>query len=307
MKSLPAPQNEYKIVLPEIPKGGDEDEENLEEDESESIERRRKAEIEAEQRRLRLRSEVLKQQLPRPPYISSAFADFKSKSEDEYMKQAEDMLRQEIINFVTYESVQYPFKNSRFKGTALVDYDYDKFEDTDLEKAKKLVANEVEKVKEIYGSTFSPEDFDKAWMDCYEDEVYIPSAKKLARVSSLQKKERIELMSSEFDNIKASIEKESSKCEKIEKKITVIHGGYQKRSSTLIESIKSLNAQLEQARIEFECFKQLQSLEESAVPKRIDSWKKLLAEQQELENENQRRYLNLITERDSLLSSANTQ
>jgi len=309
LKSLPAPQNKYNIVLPELPQEDDEISEiTEEEDASESLEKRRKAEYAAEQRRLRLRSEVLKKQLPRPPYIATVYSEFKSKSDDEFIKTAEELLRQEIIHFVTFEAIQYPFKNSRFKETKLVDYDYDQFEESDIEKAKKILADEVEKVKtEIYGGGFLQEDFDKAWTETYEDEVFIPSTKKLGRVAALQKKEKIELMSSEFNNIKAAIEKEAAKCSKIETKIAVIHGGYQKRATSLIASIKGLNDQVEQSRMELECFTQLNSIEEAAVPKRMTSWRKLVGEQQELENENQKRYLNLITERDSLLSSVNAQ
>jgi len=298
LKNLPAPQNEYKIMLPELPaEEQDEREESMEEDASDILRRQQQAESEKEQIKMKKRSSALKKGLPRPPYISQPFGDFKSKNEIPDLKAAEELLRQEMITLITYEAVEYPFRGSKFRESSLVDPGYDELSLDDLDKARKLLEVEVENFKkQYYPNGFTHDEFQEAWNNCYEEEVYIPSQKKTGRFATLQKNQIVEILSSEFDNIKSSMEKEAQKCQKIEKKLGILHAGYYKRASSLVDGVKSLIAQIDQSEMELECFKQLHVFEVQAIPKRIESWKELVSNQQEFENDRllRRDFLDLL-------------
>jgi len=77
----------------------------------------------------------------------------------------------------------------------------------------------------------------------------------------------------------------------------------QTRAVTLDKEIGTLYDQLVQAQLELHCFESLRGGEVEAVRKRVGVMQDYLKEQVERESDLQRRYANLVAERENLLQS----
>lgn len=269
LKSLPAPQNEYKIILPELPEESEEREKILtEEDESERIKKMERLQQEKEALKLRLRSQVLKRNLPRPILIPKSFSEFTSKAQDLFIKQAEELVRKEMINFIIYETMEYPFKQAKIKP---VDLKFEEYTEDELEKAKKLVIEETNEIKKKFNiKDYSPEELEKAWLETHEEMMFVPSQKKFVRTSTSSKKDKIESFSSEFEIIRSKMSQEAQRAKKLENKIETYTKGYQTRAENLLKQIHQLFIQIDQSTIELECYKKLRENELKSIPKRIE-------------------------------------
>jgi len=258
--------------------------------------KQQRLEEERERVRLTLRSQVLQRDLPRPLIFSKSFQDFKAKNPDPLLEQAEDMLRQEIIQLISHESVKYPLKQCKMQVTQ----DYQECTLEELEGARKLVAEEVDEVKSQ--KTFSQEEFDNAWSESTEEFMYIPSQRKFLRASVATKKDKIDSITRDFEVVKALMDKEATRAKKLEQKLNIYNGGYQNRATNLLHQIQGLFAQIGQSYTELECFSKLQELESRAISSRIEVLSVAVKEQEDREAVLQRKYLNLLTQRDDVLS-----
>jgi pre-mRNA-splicing factor CDC5/CEF1 len=303
LANLPKPQNDYEIQLPELPSEEQEEreEELTEQDASDLLLKQQRLEEERESVRLKLRSQVLQRGLPRPVNISSSFKEFESKNEDPYLKQAEELLRKEIISFITYEAAAYPLKGVKPPSSASYN---NSFALSDMEEAKRLIAQEVGEVKStVYKGGFSEEEFDKAWNETREEFIYVPTQRKYVRTTQASKKDKIESLSQSLDNVRKLMGKEAARAQKLEQKLNIYNGGYQNRAGTLFKQIYEAWNQYDQGYTELQCFTALKHLENEAIPNRIEQLKTMVKEQEEREGDLQKKYQNLITERDNLLAA----
>jgi len=303
LSKLPKPQNDYEIQLPELPSEEQEEreEELNEQDASDLLLKQQRVEEEREAIRLKLRSQALQRGLPRPVTVSSSFKEFESKNDDPYLKQAEELLRTEIVSFITYEAAAYPLKG--VKTPSSTSYD-NSFALSDLGEARRLIAQEVEEVKStVYKGGFSQEEFDKAWNDTREEFIYVPTQRKFVRNNQASKKDKIESLSQSLEAVRKLMGKEAGRAQKLEQKLNIYNGGYQNRAGTLFKQIYEAWNQYDQSYTELQCFTTLKQLENQAIPNRIEKLKGMVQEQQEREADLQTKYQNLIIERDNLLAA----
>lgn len=303
LANLPKPQNDYEIQLPELPSEEQEEkeEELTEQDASDLLLKQQRLEEEREAIRLKLRSQVLQRGLPRPVNIGNSFREFESRNEDPYLKQAEELLRREIISFITYEAAAHPLKG--VKPPSATSYD-NSFAPTELEEAKRLIAQEVTEVKStIYKGGFTEEEFDKAWNETKEEFVYVPTQRKFVRNTQASKKDKIESLSQSLESVRKLMAKEAGRALKLEQKLNIYNGGYQNRAQALFKQIYDVWGQYDQSSTELQCFTALKNLEKEAILNRTEQLKRMVKEQEEREAELQKKYQNLRTERDSLLAA----
>jgi len=116
---LPAPRNEYAIVVPELPPGEDAEDgaggEEMELDMSE-VEERREAQRRAEEEALlRKRSRAVQRDLPRPPApVVLAFAQALAQERQgqpppvTLLEAAEELVREELSVLLQHDAVKYP-------------------------------------------------------------------------------------------------------------------------------------------------------------------------------------------------------
>jgi len=305
LSSLPAPQNEYAFELPDLPPPETEEKRRVEEEQGEEdasdILAKETQRREAEERRLKkLQSQVLQRGLPRPLSLPPLFSTFSSKQEDPLLKKAEEILREEMISLIISDSLQFPFRGCQIKtGSVITDLPTE----GEMEAAKQMIKVEEEKLKTSYSSQgeFSFADFRTLSGELDDELSYLASKKKVARVNQNQKKERLEVLSARFSALKSQMEQEAAKAQKMEGKLNVYLGGYQNRAHTLLQQIQQLSEEIDEVSIELYSFKKLKELESLNIPSRIEGLNNLVKEQEDIEEENQKRYKNLLSERENLL------
>lgn len=286
-KALPKPQNEYNIELPELPEEIEEETEKLKPDASDLLLETQKKQEEEENQRRQLQSDALKKDLPRPNSIPKEFLNFHSTHSEPTLKQAEEMIRKEMIDLISYEAMAYPYKNCRIKEG---NPNYSQFTVGGLKEAKNLIIDEIKKNPPNY----SPEDLEQYYINSNPEFWFVPSLNKYVLSSSLSQKEKLEALQTAFEKLKSEMTQEAAKAKKVENKLNIYNGGYQNRANLLLNQIQALTAELQQANSELDCFSALQELETQAIPKRLESLRQLVQVYQQKEASNQQRYKELL-------------
>jgi len=293
---LPAPQNEYSFVLPEDVADEEVEDNNMVEDASDVIKKSERAAEEERQLQLRLRSQVLKRELPRPTTLADSFTKFESKLE-EYNKQAEELIRSEVVRLIKHESLIYPNKAG---GKGREDVGYQQFTETQLKEADHLVLTEAHNSL----SRFSMEEFVKILEDTARNEfVFVPSQSKFVSGQGVSRKDRADSIAAQFDLVRGSMSEEASKGGKIESKINLYTRGYEIRSGNLLNSIRELTTESVSRKDELYAYQKMRELETTAMLNRVNALEREVKIQEDRERDNQSRYRNLITEKQILLAN----
>lgn len=242
LTTLPTPRNDYEIVVPED--ASEDDNENASEsfieDQADADARLiadEKANLAAE---LARRSQVIQKDLPRPFEINTTIlrppADMIGLSE---LQRAEELIKQEMITMLHYDAMLNPVvlpQNAPMKKPSslqqlqayLDQNQYDEFEEDDLEKAKELLKNEMQVVKNgMAHGDLSLENYSQVWQECLSQVLYLPSQNRYTRANLASKKDRFESAERKLEQNRKHMAKEAKRCGKIEKKLKILTGGYQ--------------------------------------------------------------------------------
>ncbi len=171
---------------------------------------------------------------------------------------------------------------------------YQKFDDSDIAEAKKLLAAEMEVVKSGMGHGDLPlEVYTQVWEECLSQVLFLPSQNRYTRANLASKKDRIESLEKRLEQNRAHMKREAKRAVKIEDKLKILTKGYQTRSQEFIKHIQDLGDQIEQARLELSTFKFLSEQETAAIPQRLQSIKDDVQRQTEREQGLQQQYAKL--------------
>nr|KAG5703308.1 hypothetical protein BaRGS_025550 [Batillaria attramentaria] len=277
LASLPAPKNDYEIVVPEDEMMADSEAMNTDNMEDQAdVDARRDADIERQrQEEMRRRSQAVQRDLPRPVDINSA---------------AEELIKQEMLIMMHHDAVYSPTpqqlgitpgskKPPSQKGVVnqaqhlayLEENPYDKFDDDDLQAARDLLKEEMQVVKEGMGhGELSIDSFSQVWEECYAQVLFLPAQNRYIRASLASKKDRIQSLEKRLES----------------------------RAQGLMKQMTDLSDQLEQTYLEMKTFENLRQHEIGAIPKRMESLKEDVQRQMERERELQKRYSELQHKRD---------
>lgn len=108
-----------------------------------------------------------------------------------------------------------------------------------------------------------------------------------------------------FQNIQEKIMATAQQGNKIEKKLAVHLGGYQKRAKTLRQKIVDAAEAYDKSKIDLDAFRTLQIAEEAAIPRRLDALRDEVAFVSRREREAQEAYRSLKQELDMLEEGMN--
>ncbi|KAK3923734.1 Cell division cycle 5-like protein [Frankliniella fusca] len=261
LSSLPAPRNDYEIVVPDQ---GDEDMDvggstGPQVEDQADVDSRREAELrEKAARELRLRSQVVQRDLPRPVTINSGvLRTTASDGQQNELQKAEELIKKEM--------------------------------------AKSLLHEEMELVKNGMGhGEVSVEAYTQVWQECLSQVLYLPNQGRYTRATLATKKERLESLEKRLEQNRGHMTKEAKRAAKMEKKLKVLTGGYQSRAQVLVKQLQELYEQLEQADMELSTFRFLQQQEIAAIPRRLESITEDVNRQKEREHALQERYGELV-------------
>ncbi|RGB32232.1 pre-mRNA splicing factor component-domain-containing protein [Rhizophagus diaphanus] len=287
LSNLPAPKNDFEIVLPEIEVQEDkeDDTKGIEEDASER-DKKIKAQLEEEeQARLLRRSQAIQRDLPRPIQINAKSFLEASLSEDSPSElfEIERLINTEMIQLLNHDAIMYPVHGSKIVGKD-VDESFEEFSDDLMDKARQAIEEELA----INNFTIpEPDDsHDDMWHLLHEN----------AETDNSQKQLEINR------NIMV---KDTTKAAKLEKKLNITLAGYLTRSRTLSKKITEIFEEIDQAKIELNSFQSLNISEKNAIPRRIEAIQNEVDYLSKRESELQQRYSQLSIEKQDLQERIN--
>jgi len=204
------------------------------------------------------------------------------------------MIREEVVNLISYEAATYPFQQSKIHDADTDNFDF--MSEHEILHARALLAEETKLFQEQhYTAGFSFEEIVKTANEVDEELLFVPSQGRYTRVMPNQKKEKLEALVGEFELIKSVMSKEAAKAHKLESKLNVYHGGYQTRANSLLRNIHDVYNELDQAVMDLAAFRKLREFELLAIPQRTEALSQQVQLQEQRERDNQTRYLSLIT------------
>uniref|UniRef100_A0A2R5LNQ6 Putative mrna splicing protein cdc5 myb superfamily n=1 Tax=Ornithodoros turicata TaxID=34597 RepID=A0A2R5LNQ6_9ACAR len=316
LSSLPAPKNDYEIVVPEDDPSMDETvvEERLIEDQAEIDaleEQERLRKLEAEHKLL---SQVLQRDLPRPQDVNaSVLRPPQTEPPLTELQRAEELIKQEMLVMQHHDALHRPpstVAGSRKGGGGMEEaqhlaylekHPYEKYTSEDLEVARAVLHAEMDVVRKGMGhGDLSLEAYSQVWDECLAQVLFLPTQNRYTRANLASKKDRIESLDKRLEQNRLYMTREAKKAAKIEKKLRVLLGGYQSRGQALIKQIQELAEQIEQTHLELKTFEALQDHEALAIPKRVEALTEDVNRQVEREKSLQKRYRDLLQQKELL-------
>lgn len=242
LSTLPAPRNDYEIVVPE------DEAETVEAMDTDAVVEDQAdvdARIFAEDKAMRAaelakRSQVIQRFLPRPLDINTTIlrppGEMHGLNE---LQKAEELIKQEMVTMLHYDALNDPVPPpasgpvkkppSLQQLQAYLDQnEYDDFTDEELTQAKEQLAEEIQVVKSgMAHPDLSVENYSQVWQECLSQVLFLPSQNRYTRANLASKKDRFESAEKRLELNRKHMAKEAKRCGKMEKKLKVLTGGYQ--------------------------------------------------------------------------------
>lgn len=276
--TLPAPKNDYEIVVPEDKEDVDEevvnDKNDIIEDQAVLDER---AEIEKElelKRLLAKRSQVIQRSLPRPFDVNT-----KILRQDEHLltdlQKAEELIKHEMVTMLLYDSIQNPVKNATNVSTnvepeILQAHVYKEISEMEFKKAKEMLTDEMKVVKEgMAHGDLTLDVYIQVWEECFGQVFYLPSQNRYTRAHLASKKDRLDSLERRLDQNRHHMANGAKRCSKMEKRLKILTNGYQARVQAITKTLHDTYEQIAQNYVTRETFEKLASQEKISIPKRL--------------------------------------
>lgn len=152
----------------------------------------------------------------------------------------------------------------------------------------------------------SNEAYATVWEECYAQVLFVPTSNRFTRASVASRKDKIESYEKRLEVNRAHMGREAKRAGKLEEKLKITLGGYQSRAQMLVKSLQDTYNQLESKQVELTTFEKIREHELQAIPKRVDALTEDFGRQSVREKELQRKFADLIFERDQLKSGIAT-
>ncbi|KAG2128957.1 pre-mRNA splicing factor component-domain-containing protein [Suillus bovinus] len=309
--SLPKPENNFELLVPE-----DEEEDDgttgplSEEDAAERDARLKRIREEEERKALARRTQAVARGLPRPARVDveQLMRDLNIGEEDDDMAEVRKLLNSEIADLLQHDSIMHPLPGTNIPGGTSSTYRIPP--DDDLAAAKSEIhlelalsigfpdANEAQ-VKEGLATLSSSEDIDESasWASIRQQLAFDASSRTWVEPSSLSAEARIAGYATLLEENRGEMSKEAGKAAKAEKKLDITLGGYQARSKALSKRVTEAFDELVRTKVDYESFSRLSINEAAAGPRRLESLKEEVDVLSRRERLLQERYAELDRER----------
>jgi pre-mRNA-splicing factor CDC5/CEF1 len=252
---LPAPKNEYQIMVPDLPEEEPVEGDDMEADMSDVLARQHAEEAAKQAALLRKRSKVLQRVLPRPPpaaiemmRASLAYGeDGKAAPAPVTLIDHADLLvRAELVALLEYDAAKYPMleeesskakkkgagKNAANGNPQVPVPVLEDFDEADLNDAGLLIEEELGYIRSAMGHEDATlDDYAEARDACVDDLMYLPTRDSFGLASVASTSDRLAALQYQFENVKKQMEAETRKAVRLEQKIKVLTQGYQVRTS----------------------------------------------------------------------------
>lgn len=327
LAGLPAPKNDYEIVLPENEEMEVQDDSHrsdyIEDQADVDLQRMRQLEKEREEE-FRRQSQAVQRDLPRPLDVNMTVLRPTHMQDPPLteLQKAEELIKQEMVTILHFDAVHNPtltqqgivpgkkqtsqraVLNQAQHLSYLESHPYKPCDEPEMKAAHEELVKEMDYVKEkMNHGELSLESYTQVWEECYSQVLYLPSQRRYTRANLASKKDRIESLEKRLEGNKFIMTREAKRAAKLEKKLKILLGGYQSRSQDLMKQLQKVYDQIEQTDIEFKTFDNLRQHEIGAIPKRLESLTEDVSRQMDREKELQKRYAELQLRKEDLLHS----
>lgn len=296
LASLPKPkQAEWELEVPSESAEPTTSMEISEEDAAERDQRNKEAREKAAKAEFKRQSQVYQRGLPRPAVLDiNALLQRAS----QVTGTIEGLIANEAAILIAHDSRKFPVPDAQIQGQAPK---LSQLDDRFLDAARASIAAEIASTEAQLSEW--QEKFDDGWssarakslpgLENYEDDEQDP----------FQEEQR---MIAAFDTVQTSLFDTAERGNKLEKKLSLHYGGYQKRAKTLRSKILEAGAALPAAINELDAFRTLQISEESAVVRRLERLREAVSFVMRREREAQDLYKSRKDELDELLAGTGT-
>lgn len=302
LASLPKPKDEeFEFHLPE-----EQDEpmtvEERQEDAAERDRRARERQAAIEELERRRRTQVMQRDLPRALVLDVAGM---LKAATSMENEAEALIAQEAAALMANDAAKFPLPGSQIKGSAKP---LSQIDDNSLADARLLIMSETQKLPafESIQATFANRAGDDTLLGlgCYADadEEERRTAMRASfhvGVFSLTHNQHVLILAQVCEDSIMALAEQGAK---LEKKLTLHLGGYQKRQKMLKDKTVDAAEALEKARVALSGFKTLAISEDVAINRRLDSLREELAFVSRREREAQDNYRKAKDELETLMA-----
>jgi len=272
--ALPKPKEaDFELVLPEEQEEVDGDVELSEEDAAERDRRNQALREVAERAEFKRRTQVMQKNLPRPSIVDID-ALLKSANNPD---PSQAMIAEESALLIANDALRYSLPGAIVRGSSRP---LELFEDEAMDKARLEIALELpssdkDKIQQ---------DFEASW-----EALHSTSLPGLAAYEEDEIDER-DTVAQAFEKVQSTILSDAEKGNKLESKLAVHLGGYQKRAKMLRNKIVEASEALIDERIKLDSLQTLQIAEEAALPRRLGSLQEEVAFVKKREKEAQDQY-----------------
>lgn len=309
--SLPKPENNFELLVPDEEDAQDEEARALaEEDAGDRDARLRRLREEEERKALARRSQAVQRGLPRPANvdIERLLQDLSLDEEPSELADAEKVVHEELVQLLHHDAIAHPVPGTAHPGSTRSLYDMPP--DDVMDAAKSAVQDELagalgypganeEQLRQGILAISGQDEVNEtlSWAHIRQQLVYDAASKTWVEPSTLSEAERIRGYTAQLDESRQGMAKEASKAAKAEKKLNITLGGYQGRSKALTKRIADAFHEMQKVKVDYESFARLQTNENALGPVRVSALKEEVEKLERRERNLQERYAELETER----------
>ncbi|KAJ4320987.1 Pre-mRNA-splicing factor cef1 [Fusarium piperis] len=286
LASLPKPKDtEWEFDIPDDQKEAMQVDEMTEEDAAERDRREQERREAEEALEFRRRTQVMQKNLPRPVRVN--FTDLVKKA-SRIANEAQALIAKESAMLMANDAMRYPLPGGQVNGAPRA---LQHIDDDALAEARLLIMSETKPLPSL-------EDIQNAFearassslllgLGCYNDD----------------EEEQGVAMKAAFDSVQDSIMASAEQGAKLEKKLSLHLGGYQKRQKMLRDKMGGASDALEKARSALAGFKTLAISEDVAIERRLNALREEVGFVSRREREAQEEYRKAKEELDGLMTN----
>lgn len=242
LSTLPAPKNDYEIVVPDDEMDTNETGANEPsvEDQADIDARIIADEEAANAAELARRSQAIQRKLPRPLEINTAILRPSTEMTGlTDLQKAEELIKQEMVTMLHFDAAKDPvvppagvtvkkLPSLQQLQAYLDQHPYEDMDEDDLKESTDVIRDEMQTVKNAMGhGELTVENYSQVWEECLSQVLYLPSQNRYTRANLAHRKDRIESLEKQLEQNRLHMSKEAKRCSKIEKKVKILTGGYQ--------------------------------------------------------------------------------
>ena len=318
-ENLPAPVNDFAIMVPEDDDIASTDALAVEEDAAERDARLQREAEERKRKELERRSLSVQRTLPRPVNVDSSRLERtlgETNTGNNAMAEATQLIQDEMVRLLAHDSIAFPLPGTIHPGRTVSQYEMPDDEaitaartEIDEELATRLGYPSASKERILEGLTLlAKEEGDGqensfSWAKLRQTLSYDLQLRRWVETASMTDSERIIGITKLLNDAREKMRTEADKAKKLERKLGVTLGGYQSRADNLTKKVADGYSSLGGLEGDLTTFSSLAIIEEGAAPKRLESLREEVAVLERRERGQQDRYRDLMESKDRLLQN----